>query len=189
MFDRFRVESLSFKRLEKIDMRMDSFDDDLTALDSALKEQIQEMKKLMAELNEQFQQIQERDLRDKNEMLRIRLRATKEKAEYKHMKAKYYKNHFARMSGYNDDLRGWEYRVGNQSPLKRRYRERPYDPSTNTTSRPRCDDAYVMVRDNVVRADAASDRGSEGVNTAAVVKDAGEEKGDKGDDVATTKDS
>nr|GFD11136.1 hypothetical protein [Tanacetum cinerariifolium] len=30
--------------------------------------------------------------------------------------------------------------------------------------------------DNVVRADAASDRGGEGVNTAAVVKDAGEEK-------------
>nr|GEV57772.1 putative reverse transcriptase domain-containing protein [Tanacetum cinerariifolium] len=159
LIDRFRVESSSFKRLEKNDMRMDSFDDDLTDLDSTLREQIQEMKKLMAELNEQFQQIQERDLRAENEMLRIRLRAVEEKAEYKHMEAEYYKNHFAHVSGYYDDLRGWEYRVRNQLPLKRIYRERPYDPSTNTTSRPRRDDPYVMVRDNVVCVDAASDRG------------------------------
>nr|GEZ52069.1 hypothetical protein [Tanacetum cinerariifolium] len=40
----------------------------------------------------------------------------------------------------------WD-RVRNRLPLKRRYRERPYVPSTNTTSRPRCDDPYVMVRD------------------------------------------
>nr|GEX39868.1 hypothetical protein [Tanacetum cinerariifolium] len=31
MWDRYRVESSSFKRLKKNDMRMDSFDDDLTA--------------------------------------------------------------------------------------------------------------------------------------------------------------
>nr|GEX51574.1 hypothetical protein [Tanacetum cinerariifolium] len=136
-------------------MRMDSFDDDLTALDSALREQIQEMKKLMAELNEWFQQIQERDLRAENEMLRIRLRAVEEKSEYKHMEAEYYKNDFARVSGYYDDLRGHEYKVRNQLPLKKRYRERQYDPSTNTTS----------------------------------LKDDGEEKGDKGDDVAAAKDS
>nr|GEW04789.1 hypothetical protein [Tanacetum cinerariifolium] len=157
--------------------------------DSALREQIQEMKKLMAELNERFQQIQERDLRVKNEMLRIRLRVVEEKAEYKHMEAKYYKNHFVHVLGYYDDLRGWEYKVRNQLPLKRRYRERPYDPFTNTTSRPRRDDPYVMVRDNVVRADAASDCGGEGVNTTTVVKDVGEEKGDKGDDATTAKDS
>nr|GFB33327.1 hypothetical protein [Tanacetum cinerariifolium] len=95
MWDRFRVESSSFKRLEKNDMRMDSFDDDLIALDYALKEQIQEMKKLMAELNE---------------------------------------------------------------------------------------------RDNVVRVDVVSDRGGEGVNTTVVVKDVGEEKDDKGDDVVAAKD-
>nr|GEY43250.1 putative reverse transcriptase domain-containing protein [Tanacetum cinerariifolium] len=153
MWDRFRVESSSFKRLEKNDMRMDSFDDDLTALDSTLREQVQEMKKL---------------------------KAAEEKAEYKHMEAEYYKNHFARVSGYYNDLRGYDYRVRNQLHLKRRYRERPYDPSTNTTSRPQHDDPYVMVRDNVVCTDVASDRGGEGVNTNAVVKDVREEKGDKG---------
>nr|GEZ52068.1 hypothetical protein [Tanacetum cinerariifolium] len=131
----------------------------------------------------------ERDLRDENEILRIRLRVVEKKDEYKHMEAEYYKNHFARVSRYYDDLRGWEYRVRNRLPFKRRYRERPYDPSTNTTSRPRCDDPYVMVRDNVVCVDAASDRGGEGVNTTVVVKDAREEKGDKGDDDATAKDS
>ncbi|GKE02709.1 hypothetical protein Tco_1390692 [Tanacetum coccineum] len=52
MWDRYRVESLSFKRLKRNDMRMDSFDDDLTALDSTLREKIQEIQKLMAELNE-----------------------------------------------------------------------------------------------------------------------------------------
>ncbi|GKF01932.1 hypothetical protein Tco_0028855 [Tanacetum coccineum] len=66
---------------------MDSFDDDLTALDSTLREQIQEMKKLMAELNEQFQQIWERDLKAENKMLRIKLRADEEKAKDKHMEA------------------------------------------------------------------------------------------------------
>nr|GEW24368.1 hypothetical protein [Tanacetum cinerariifolium] len=140
----------------------------------------QEFMNAPVELNERFQQIQKRDLRAENEMLRIRLRAVEEKAEYKHMEAGNYKNHFARVSGYYDDLRGWEYKVRNQLPLKRRYKERPYDPFTNTTSRPRRDDLYVMVRDNVVRVDAASDRGGEGVNTTAVVKDAGEVKGDKG---------
>ncbi|GJX10733.1 putative reverse transcriptase domain-containing protein [Tanacetum coccineum] len=184
----FRVEGSSFERLRR-DMRMDSFDDDLTALDSTLREQIQEMKKLMAELNKQFQQIQERDLRAKNEMLRIRLRAAKERAEYKHMEAEYYKNHWARVSWYFDDLSGWEYRLRNQLPLKRRYRETPYDPSTNTTSRPRCDDPYVMVRDNAVHADAASDRGGETVDTTAVVKDVGKEKDNEGDDAVAAKDT
>nr|GEY24638.1 putative reverse transcriptase domain-containing protein [Tanacetum cinerariifolium] len=82
-----------------------------------------------------------------------------------------------------------EYIVRSQLPLKRRYKERPYNPSANTTSRPRRDDPYVMVRDNVVCADATSNHGGEGVNTTAVVKDAGEEKGDKGDDVVAAKDS
>ncbi|GJT88902.1 putative reverse transcriptase domain-containing protein [Tanacetum coccineum] len=159
MWDRFRVESLSSRRLERNNMRIDSFDDDLTALDSTFREQIQEMKKLMAGLNEQFQQIQERDLRAKNEMLRIRLRATEEKAKLR-----------------------------NQLPLKRRYRETPYDPSTNTTSHPRRVDPYVMVRDNAVCADAASDRGGESVDTTDIVKDAGEEKDDEGD-AAAVKDS
>ncbi|GJS58245.1 putative reverse transcriptase domain-containing protein [Tanacetum coccineum] len=136
MWDRFRVESSSSKRLERNDMRMDSFDDDLTALDSTFREQIQEMKKLMAMLNEH----------------------------------------------------GWEYILRNQLPLKRRYKETPYDPSTNTTSRPRRIDPYIMVRDNAVRADAASDRGGESVDTTTVVKDAGEEKDDEGD-VAAAKDS
>ncbi|GJS14978.1 putative reverse transcriptase domain-containing protein [Tanacetum coccineum] len=57
MRDMYRVESSSFKRLKRNDMRMDSFDDDLT----------------------------ERDLRAENEMLRIRLRAAEDKhmdAEY-----------------------------------------------------------------------------------------------------------
>nr|GEX68166.1 hypothetical protein [Tanacetum cinerariifolium] len=133
--------------------------------------------------------VQKRELRAENEMLRIRLRAIEDKVEYKHMEDEYYKNHFTRVSGYYDDLRGWEYRVRNQLSLKRKYRERPYDPSTNTTSRPRHDDPYVMVRDNVVRVDDASDRGGEGVNTTIVVKDAGEEKCDKGDDAAAGKDS
>ncbi|GJT79494.1 hypothetical protein Tco_1053836 [Tanacetum coccineum] len=40
MWDRFRVESSSSRRLERIDMRMDSFDDDLIALDSTFREQM-----------------------------------------------------------------------------------------------------------------------------------------------------
>nr|GFA00821.1 putative zinc finger, CCHC-type, retrotransposon Gag domain protein [Tanacetum cinerariifolium] len=43
--------------------------------------------------------------------------------------------------------------------------------------------------DNAFRADAASNRSGEGVNTTTVVKDAGEEKGDKGTDATATKDS
>ncbi|GKF90934.1 hypothetical protein Tco_0274635 [Tanacetum coccineum] len=85
-------------------------------------------------------------------------------------------------------ISGWEYRLRNQLPLKRRYKEMPYDPSTNTTFRPRRVDPYVMVRDNAVCADAASNRGGESVDTTAVVKDAGEEKDDEGD-AAATKDS
>ncbi|GJZ80146.1 hypothetical protein Tco_0644983 [Tanacetum coccineum] len=150
-YAKFRVESSSSRRLERNDMRMDSFDDDLKALDSTFREQIQEMKKLVAGLNEQFQQIRERDLRAENEMLRIRLR--------------------------------------NQLPLKRRYRETPYDPSTNPASHPRRVDPYVMVRDNAVRADAAGDRGGESVDTTVVVKDDREEKDDEGNDAAATKDS
>ncbi|GJT74162.1 hypothetical protein Tco_1040887 [Tanacetum coccineum] len=45
------------------------------------------------------------------------------------------------------------------------------------------------VRDNVVRADAAGDRGGESVDTTAVVKDVGEEKDDEGDDAVVAKDS
>nr|GEU92412.1 hypothetical protein [Tanacetum cinerariifolium] len=85
MWDRYKVESSSSKGLEKNDMRMDSFDDDLTALDSTLRKQIQEMKKLMAEL-----------------------RAVEEKVEYKLMEVEYYKSHFARVSWYYNDLSGWE---------------------------------------------------------------------------------
>ncbi|GKB56210.1 hypothetical protein Tco_0912396 [Tanacetum coccineum] len=96
------------------------------------------------------------------------LRAAEEKAEYNHIEAEYNKNHWARVS--------W------------RYGETPYDPSTNTTSRPRRDDSYVMVRDNAVRADAASDRGGGSANTTAVVKDVGEDKEDEGDDAASAKD-
>ncbi|GJZ00488.1 hypothetical protein Tco_0517917 [Tanacetum coccineum] len=125
-----RVESSSSKRLKRNDMRMDSFNYYLTALDSTFREQMQEMKKLVAGLNEQFQQIQERDLRAKNEMLRIRWRAAEERAKYNHMEAK----------------------------------------------------------DNAVRADVASDRGGESVDTTAIVKDAKEEKDDKGD-AAIAKDS
>ncbi|GKA58979.1 putative reverse transcriptase domain-containing protein [Tanacetum coccineum] len=45
MWDRFRVESSSSRRLERNDREMDSFDYDLTALDSTFREQMQEMKK------------------------------------------------------------------------------------------------------------------------------------------------
>ncbi|GJT20491.1 putative reverse transcriptase domain-containing protein [Tanacetum coccineum] len=69
-----------------------------------------------------------------------------------------------------------------QLPPKKRYRDTPYGPSTDTTLGLRTDDPYVMVRDNAVRADAASDRGGESVDTTAVVKDDGEEKDDEGDD-------
>nr|GEV77816.1 hypothetical protein [Tanacetum cinerariifolium] len=82
-----------------------------------------------------------------------------------------------------------EYIIKNQLPLKRRYSERPYDPSTSTTFRPRRDDPYGMVRDNAVRADVASDHGGEGADTTAVVKDVGEEKDNKVVDTAVAKDS
>ncbi|GJV23811.1 hypothetical protein Tco_1376506 [Tanacetum coccineum] len=49
-------------------------------------------------------------LRAENEMLRIRLRAVEEKAEYNHIETEYYKNRWARMSWYYDDLSGWEVR-------------------------------------------------------------------------------
>nr|GEV36190.1 reverse transcriptase domain-containing protein [Tanacetum cinerariifolium] len=121
MWDRYRVESSSFKRLKKNDMRMDNFDDDLTALDSTLREQIQEiMKKLMAELNEQFQQIQERNLRAENEMVRIRLRVAEEKAKDKHMDAEYYKYHLAHVSWLYDDLSRWESKIREQNMPSRK---------------------------------------------------------------------
>nr|GFC60544.1 hypothetical protein [Tanacetum cinerariifolium] len=41
----------------------------------------------------------------------------------------------------------WESKIRDQLPPKRRYRETPYDPSTNTTPRPRRDDPYVLARD------------------------------------------
>ncbi|GJZ38436.1 hypothetical protein Tco_0584999 [Tanacetum coccineum] len=157
MWDMYRVESSSFKRLRRNDMRMDSFDDDLTALDSTLRKQIQEMKKLMAKLNEQFQQIQERDLRAENEMLRIRLRAAEEKAEDQHIDAEYYKNHWARVSQLFDDLSRWESKIRDQLPLKKRYRETPYDPSTDTTSRPRRDDPYDTANDSAATAPTKED--------------------------------
>ncbi|GKF13890.1 hypothetical protein Tco_0055352, partial [Tanacetum coccineum] len=71
----------------------------------------------------------------------------------------------------------------------RRYRETPYDPSTNPASHPRRVDPYVRVRDNVVHADAAGDRGGKSVDTTAVVKDAGEEKDNEGDDAVISEDS
>nr|GEX98646.1 hypothetical protein [Tanacetum cinerariifolium] len=163
MWDMFRVESSPFKRLEKNDMRMDSFDDDMTILDSAKREQIQEMKKLMAEINERDNAVCADAASDRGGKGVNTTAVVKDVGEEK---------------GYYDDPRGWEYIIKNQLPLKRRCRERPYDPSTNTTSRPRRNDPYVMVRDNAVRANAASDRGGKGVNTTAVVKDVRDEKDD-----------
>ncbi|GKC51838.1 hypothetical protein Tco_1074583 [Tanacetum coccineum] len=81
MWDRFRVESSSFERGRRNDMRMDSFDDDLTALDSTFREQMQEMEKL---------------------------RVAEEKSEYNHMEDEYFKNHWDRVSWYYNDLSGWE---------------------------------------------------------------------------------
>nr|GEV32521.1 hypothetical protein [Tanacetum cinerariifolium] len=77
------------------------------------------MKKLKAELNEQFQQIQVRDLRAKNEILRIKLRAAKEKAKDKHMDVEYYKYHLARVSRLYDDLSRWESKIRDQLHLKK----------------------------------------------------------------------
>ncbi|GJX42573.1 hypothetical protein Tco_0257563, partial [Tanacetum coccineum] len=85
MWDRFRVVSSSFERGRRNDIRIDRFDDDLTTLDSTFREQIQEMKKLMTGL-----------------------RAAEEKAEYNHIEAEYYKNHWACVSWYYNDLSGWE---------------------------------------------------------------------------------
>ncbi|GKB17563.1 putative reverse transcriptase domain-containing protein, partial [Tanacetum coccineum] len=45
VFNLALVESSSSRRLERNDMRMDSFDDDLTALDSTFRKQMQEIKK------------------------------------------------------------------------------------------------------------------------------------------------
>ncbi|GKE40718.1 hypothetical protein Tco_1464123 [Tanacetum coccineum] len=148
MWDRFRVESSSFERGRRNDMRMDSFDDDLTALDSTFREQMQEMKNTTI----------------------------------------WRMSNWDRVSWYYNDLSGWEYKLRSRLPLKRRYRETPYNPSTNPTSRPQRVDPYVMVRDNAVRVDAASDRGGESVDTTAIVKDVGEEKDNEGD-VAAAKDS
>nr|GEV05051.1 hypothetical protein [Tanacetum cinerariifolium] len=41
-YDRYRVECLLFKRFKGADKRMDSFNDDLSALDSELRKQIQD---------------------------------------------------------------------------------------------------------------------------------------------------
>ncbi|GKA94544.1 hypothetical protein Tco_0816582 [Tanacetum coccineum] len=161
MWDRFRVASSSFERGRRNDIRMDSFDDDLTALDSTFREQMQEMEKL---------------------------RVAEEKSKYNHMEDEYFKNHWDRVSWYYNNFSGWEYRLRNPLPLKRRYRETPYDPSTNPTSCPRCVDPYVMVRDNAVRVDAASDCGSESIDTTAIVKDVRVEKDNEGD-VTAGKDS
>ncbi|GJS12760.1 hypothetical protein Tco_0407232 [Tanacetum coccineum] len=68
-------------------------------------------------------------------------------------------------------------------------RDQPNDPTTEHHCLVhRRDDSYVMVRDNAVRADAASDRGGGSADTTAVVKDVGEDKEDEGDDAASAKD-
>ncbi|GKF95714.1 hypothetical protein Tco_0288449, partial [Tanacetum coccineum] len=68
----------------------------------------------------------------------------------------------------------WEFKMRDQLPPKKRYRDTPYGPSTDTTLGLRTDDPYVMVRDNTVCAYDASDRGGESVDTTDVVKDTGE---------------
>nr|GEX41304.1 hypothetical protein [Tanacetum cinerariifolium] len=44
----------------------------------------------------------------------------------------------------------YESKIRDQLPLKKRYRETPYDPFTDTTPRPRPDDPYALARDAAV---------------------------------------
>nr|GEY15499.1 hypothetical protein [Tanacetum cinerariifolium] len=92
----------------------------------------------------------ERDIREENEMMWIRLRATEERAEDKHLDAEYYKYRLTRVLRPYDDLSRWESNIREELPLKKRYREMPHDPSTDSTIRPRPNDPYVMARDVAV---------------------------------------
>nr|GEW35998.1 hypothetical protein [Tanacetum cinerariifolium] len=120
---------------------------------------IQEIKKLMAELNEQFQQIQKRDSRAKNEMLRIRLRAAKEKAEDKHMDAEYYKYHLAHVSWVYDDLSRWESKIRDQLPQKKIMSPRKM---TQAAIEKLITDA--IARDRATRGNPSGAGGSGGIN-------------------------
>nr|GEX41305.1 hypothetical protein [Tanacetum cinerariifolium] len=50
----------------------------------------------------------------------------------------------------DEEMKVKESKIRGQLPLKKRYRETPYDPFTDTTPRPRPDDPYAMARDAAV---------------------------------------
>ncbi|GJX29705.1 putative reverse transcriptase domain-containing protein [Tanacetum coccineum] len=129
---------------------MSSFDNDLTELDSTLREQFlsrSKMEQLVTDLSRQFQEMKEENARVENKELREMLKIAQERAEYHHESDEYYRHRLARVSWHYHQLSRWEFEMRSHLPQDMHYREVPYDPSTNPVVRARADDPYVMARD------------------------------------------
>nr|GFB94517.1 hypothetical protein [Tanacetum cinerariifolium] len=80
---------------------MNSFDDDLSELDSALREQIlsnSKMEQLVTALSRQFQEMKEENARLENKELMKMLKTAQDRAEYYRESDEYYRHHLARVS-------------------------------------------------------------------------------------------
>ncbi|GJT77389.1 hypothetical protein Tco_1044114 [Tanacetum coccineum] len=131
MKDRFDNEIKIQKNFKHTDLCMNSFDYDLSTLDSTLREQILKNSKMMQLFTELSDQ-----------------------AEYHHKTAEYHHYHFARVSWHYDHLSCWESGIRKHLPRDEQYREVPYDPS-HPTLLIHSNDPYVMARD--AAADLARD--------------------------------
>nr|GEV13227.1 reverse transcriptase domain-containing protein [Tanacetum cinerariifolium] len=88
MKDRSDTESHILKKFGRSNLRMNSFDDDLTELDSTLRKEIlnhSKMGQLVADLGRHLQEIKENDARVENKELREMLKTAQENAKYHRM--------------------------------------------------------------------------------------------------------
>ncbi|GKD80225.1 putative reverse transcriptase domain-containing protein, partial [Tanacetum coccineum] len=123
MKDRSDTEFWMLRKFDKSDLRMNSFDDDLSELDSALREDIlccSKMEQLVTDLSRQIQELKKEDAQVENKESREMLNTAQERAEYHCDNAKYYRHHLARV---------------------------PYDPAADPAMCACLDDPYVMAQD------------------------------------------
>nr|GEV02054.1 putative reverse transcriptase domain-containing protein [Tanacetum cinerariifolium] len=129
---------------------MNSFDDDLSELDSALREEIlsrSKMGQLVVDLSRQFQEMKEEDARVENKVLKEMLKTAQERAEYHRESAEYYRYCLARVSWHHHHLSRWDFKTKRHLPRDMHYRQVPYNLATDPAVRARSDDPYVTARD------------------------------------------
>ncbi|GKD95792.1 hypothetical protein Tco_1379689, partial [Tanacetum coccineum] len=149
MKEQAKVEFSTLKRLANGDQRMNSFDDDLLGLDSALREEIQsrnKMEQLVVELGKQVQEIKESDVRAENKKLNTMINTVEENAKYHRESAEYYRNNLARVSWHHNHLRHWSFEVQGQLPPHMRYRETPYVAPAIPVAHDDPNELYVVAR-------------------------------------------